>query len=240
MLKSLLIGTFIIGASIPFYAQALDTKILRKGLGTCKNASIELHWMLQRLALANAGRDTCSIQAYLGHKDIRHTVRYTELSPTRFKDFWRWRRSSHTLSVTPRKARQADGPRVFELIWSARNWIPLNDKFYSDDNKAWISKECRRGRVWIVEQEGVICGALYIQHSQLFYLVVAEAKRRLGIGRLLLSKGKKKGKYCRVSPSNYAVIRLLESEGFVHNAQRLAAGPWIAYDYCPLVQASDR
>jgi site-specific recombinase XerD len=29
-----------------------------------------------------------SIQAYLGHKDIRHTVRYTELSPTRFKNFF--------------------------------------------------------------------------------------------------------------------------------------------------------
>ncbi len=38
--------------------------------------------------LANAGKDTRSIQAYLGHKDIRHTVRYTELSPTRFKNFF--------------------------------------------------------------------------------------------------------------------------------------------------------
>jgi len=28
-------------------------------------------------------------QAYLGHKNIQHTVRYTELSPDRFKDFWR-------------------------------------------------------------------------------------------------------------------------------------------------------
>jgi hypothetical protein len=27
-------------------------------------------------------------QGYLGHKDIRHAVRYTELSPTRFKNFW--------------------------------------------------------------------------------------------------------------------------------------------------------
>jgi hypothetical protein len=25
----------------------------------------------------------------LGHRNIQHTVRYTELSPTRFKDFWR-------------------------------------------------------------------------------------------------------------------------------------------------------
>jgi hypothetical protein len=29
------------------------------------------------------------LQAYLGHKNIQHTVRYTELSPTRFKNFWR-------------------------------------------------------------------------------------------------------------------------------------------------------
>jgi type 1 fimbriae regulatory protein FimB/type 1 fimbriae regulatory protein FimE len=39
--------------------------------------------------LANDGHDTRSLQAYLGHKNIQHTVRYTELSPGRFKDFWR-------------------------------------------------------------------------------------------------------------------------------------------------------
>src|SRR5205809_2955419 len=40
-------------------------------------------------ALANAGHDTRALQAWLGHKNIQHTVRYTELSPHRFKDFWR-------------------------------------------------------------------------------------------------------------------------------------------------------
>ena len=40
-------------------------------------------------ALANKGHDTRALQAYLGHKNIQHTVRYTELSPMRFKDFWR-------------------------------------------------------------------------------------------------------------------------------------------------------
>jgi hypothetical protein len=33
--------------------------------------------------------DTRALQAYLGHKNIQHTVRYTELAPTRFMDFWR-------------------------------------------------------------------------------------------------------------------------------------------------------
>jgi site-specific recombinase XerD len=29
------------------------------------------------------------IQDWLGHRAIQHTARYTELSPTRFKDVWR-------------------------------------------------------------------------------------------------------------------------------------------------------
>ena len=40
-------------------------------------------------ALANKGHDTRALQAYLGHRNIQHTCRYTELAPTRFKDFWR-------------------------------------------------------------------------------------------------------------------------------------------------------
>ena len=39
--------------------------------------------------LANEGHDTRSIQQYLGHRNIAHTVRYTELAPGRFKDFWK-------------------------------------------------------------------------------------------------------------------------------------------------------
>jgi len=35
--------------------------------------------------------ETClrrrALQAYLDHRNIQHTVRYTELSPMRFKDF---------------------------------------------------------------------------------------------------------------------------------------------------------
>jgi site-specific recombinase XerD len=38
--------------------------------------------------LGNDGQDTRAIQHYLGHKNIMHTVRYTELSPERFKNFW--------------------------------------------------------------------------------------------------------------------------------------------------------
>ena len=40
-------------------------------------------------ALPNAGHDTRALQAWLGHKNIQHTVRYNELAPDRFKSFWR-------------------------------------------------------------------------------------------------------------------------------------------------------
>lgn len=39
--------------------------------------------------LANDGQDTRAIQHYLGHKNIQHTVRYTELTSKRFNNFWK-------------------------------------------------------------------------------------------------------------------------------------------------------
>jgi hypothetical protein len=38
-------------------------------------------------ALANKGQDTRALQVYLGHRNIEHTVRYTELKSTRSKIF---------------------------------------------------------------------------------------------------------------------------------------------------------
>jgi integrase len=38
--------------------------------------------------LANDGHDTRAFQLWLGHRNIQHTVLYTELSPARFKGFW--------------------------------------------------------------------------------------------------------------------------------------------------------
>lgn len=38
--------------------------------------------------LASCGHDTRAIQDYLGHKNIHHTVRYTQMSPQRFESFW--------------------------------------------------------------------------------------------------------------------------------------------------------
>ena len=39
-------------------------------------------------ALANQGTDTRTLQQYLGHRDIAHTVRYAELAADRFTGLW--------------------------------------------------------------------------------------------------------------------------------------------------------
>ena len=61
-------------------------------LGDAAKFPIRVHPHMLRHAtgykLANDGRDTRALQHYLGHKNIMHTVRYTKLSPERFKNFW--------------------------------------------------------------------------------------------------------------------------------------------------------
>jgi type 1 fimbriae regulatory protein FimB/type 1 fimbriae regulatory protein FimE len=57
--------------------------------GDHRNAPVKAKLLLRHYALANAGHDTRALQAWLGHKNIQHTVRYTELAPDRFKNFWR-------------------------------------------------------------------------------------------------------------------------------------------------------
>jgi len=39
--------------------------------------------------IADAGHDTRRLQLRLGHSDIKHTARYSELSARPFRDFWR-------------------------------------------------------------------------------------------------------------------------------------------------------
>ena len=75
----------------PFTPAALNRHIKRLGDKTSIGFQVHVHMLRHACgyALANAGHDTRAIQDYLGHKAIQHTVRYTELSPVKFKDFWR-------------------------------------------------------------------------------------------------------------------------------------------------------
>ena len=75
----------------PFTADAINRLIKRIGERAGMPFPVHAHMLRHGCgyALANAGHDTRAIQDWLGHRSIQHTVRFTELSPTRFKDFWR-------------------------------------------------------------------------------------------------------------------------------------------------------
>jgi hypothetical protein len=77
----------------PFTPDAVNRLIKRIGERAGFDFLVHAHMLRHGCgyALANAGHDTRAIQDWLGHRSIQHTVRYTELAPTRFKDFWRVR-----------------------------------------------------------------------------------------------------------------------------------------------------
>jgi type 1 fimbriae regulatory protein FimB/type 1 fimbriae regulatory protein FimE len=75
----------------PFSVSGVQKLVERAGEAAKLGFPAHVHMLRHACgyALANKGHDTRALQAYLGHKSIQHTVRYTELSPDRFKDFWR-------------------------------------------------------------------------------------------------------------------------------------------------------
>ena len=82
---------FVSERGSPFSASGFTKLVERAGeaVGLAFKAPPHMLRHARGYKLANDGKDTRSLQAYLGHKNIQHTVRYTELAPNRFKDFWR-------------------------------------------------------------------------------------------------------------------------------------------------------
>jgi type 1 fimbriae regulatory protein FimB/type 1 fimbriae regulatory protein FimE len=82
---------FVSERGAPFTRAGFAKMIARTGQKAGFKFGVHPHMLRHACgyALANRGHDTRALQAYLGHRNIQHTVRYTELSPTRFKDFWR-------------------------------------------------------------------------------------------------------------------------------------------------------
>jgi len=82
---------FVSERGAPFTRAGFAKMVARLGVEAKFKFGVHPHMLRHACgyALANRGQDTRALQAYLGHKNIQHTVRYTELSPTRFKDFWR-------------------------------------------------------------------------------------------------------------------------------------------------------
>ena len=74
----------------PFSTAGFRKLVSRLGVAAKLEFPVHPHMLRHACGfhLANRGVDTRSLQSYLGHKYIHHTVLYTELSPTRFKGFW--------------------------------------------------------------------------------------------------------------------------------------------------------
>jgi integrase len=82
---------FISERMAPFSKRGFQALVERAGEAAGFDMKIHPHMLRHACGfkLANEGVDTRTIQAYLGHKAIQHTVRYTELAPTRFKSLFR-------------------------------------------------------------------------------------------------------------------------------------------------------
>ena len=82
---------FVSERKAPLTPDAVRKIVARAGREAGINFSIHPHMLRHATGykLAIDGNDTRAIQQYLGHRNIQHTTRYTELAPHRFKDFWR-------------------------------------------------------------------------------------------------------------------------------------------------------
>ena len=82
---------FMTERGAPMTASGFRRLLRRIGLASSLTFPIHPHMLRHACGfkLANEGHDTRSIQLYLGHKNIQHTVRYTELTADRFIDFWK-------------------------------------------------------------------------------------------------------------------------------------------------------
>jgi site-specific recombinase XerD len=82
---------FVSERGAPFTTAGLARMIERATVTAGLKLKVHPHMLRHAcgFALANAGHDTRALQAFLGHRNIQHTVRYTELAPNRFKSFWK-------------------------------------------------------------------------------------------------------------------------------------------------------
>jgi site-specific recombinase XerD len=79
------------GRSVPFTVSGFAKLVERAGVEAKLPFKAQPHMLRHATgyALANRGTDTRTLQAYLGHRSIQSTVRYTELARGRFKNIWR-------------------------------------------------------------------------------------------------------------------------------------------------------
>jgi type 1 fimbriae regulatory protein FimB/type 1 fimbriae regulatory protein FimE len=82
---------FVSERGAPLSAPGFSRMVERTGIDAKLGIKVHAHMLRHACGfkLANDGRDTRSIQAYMGHANMQNTARYTALAPGRFRDFWR-------------------------------------------------------------------------------------------------------------------------------------------------------
>jgi integrase len=82
---------FVSERGTPFEPAGFSRMVERAGIEARLGIKVHAHMLRHACGfkLAKDGVDTRALQAYLGHRNIQNTTRYTALAPDRFKGFWR-------------------------------------------------------------------------------------------------------------------------------------------------------
>ncbi len=82
---------FVSERNAPFSTAGFAKLVERAGVEAKLPFKVHPHMLRHACGYALANRETATrtLQAYLGHRSIQSTVRYTELAPGRFKNLWR-------------------------------------------------------------------------------------------------------------------------------------------------------
>jgi integrase len=118
---------FVSERGAPFSTAGFAKLIERAGTEAGFKFKVHAHMLRHACgyALANAGHDTRSLQAYLGHRNIQHTVRYTELR-ARLDRASAWRgRVDFSLPIKALSHLPLPGDLVLDLYNSALCQFPL-------------------------------------------------------------------------------------------------------------------
>lgn len=81
---------FVSERKTPLSDRVIHQVVVRAGVNAKLEFPVHPHMLRHGCGyyLAAKGIDTRTIQDYLGHRQIQHTVKYTELAPGRFEGLW--------------------------------------------------------------------------------------------------------------------------------------------------------
>lgn len=134
-----------------------------------------------------------------------------------------------------RRGQEADADSIHALLWSAKDDIPLVEKFQTEPYRNWVAIRCKKQEVWVIMKGSVLVATMILQENLLSYLAVSSKYRRKGAARALVRKAKTLCQEvgclrAQVAPGNCAVARLMETEDFQCTGEEQGlTQKWIGY-----------